>query len=84
MLRTNVQLKGVVGNQDVWVTGADLDRVFRFGKPGQILLEDCRNFLENVFVINKIIKISSSALSIYLLKAHTITEKMLTAICLTQ
>ena len=33
-------------------SGADLDRVVQFGKPGTILLENWRNFLENVFAIN--------------------------------
>ena len=48
--------------------GADLDQVIRLGKPSQILYENCRNFLENVFTTNSniIIKIISSVLSIYL------------------
>ena len=50
--------------------GKDLGLVVWFGKPSQILLENVRNFPENVFTndsnrINRIIKISSSILSIY-------------------
>ena len=59
-----------------FTSGADLDRVVRFGKPGQILLEHCRNFLENVFSVNgdKIIKIISSVLSNYAIPVFLILQ----------